>query len=220
MPSAETRISRPLDLEDLEFEDTPLFVIRTDHITPDFDLLFCNEAFRKLGLRTEILADEKGALLFRAWAHAGVSKPQYDFGGRIWSAHVASGCWKIVRATQSETQEQDQKTMDEDDDDENLRAPVFTRSNTELMGELKRDKAVFFRDTPGPNVHARMMEMSDVGVFEYNPEGKLLHANEAWYRLRYVGLLLPPTTMNDADDRLLVHILGTCQVMWNIPLWI
>lgn len=28
-----------------------------------------------------------------------------------------------------------------------------------------------------------MMEMSDVGVFEYFPDGKLIHANDAWYRL-------------------------------------
>jgi hypothetical protein len=29
-----------------------------------------------------------------------------------------------------------------------------------------------------------MMEMSDVGVFEYNTAGQLLHGNEAWYKLR------------------------------------
>lgn len=29
----------------------------------------------------------------------------------------------------------------------------------------------------------RMLEMSDVGVFEFDPEGKLMQANESWYTL-------------------------------------
>jgi PAS domain-containing protein len=183
-------------LEDLEFESTPLFVIRTDHIAPDFDFLFCNETFRKLGLRTAILATDKAALLFRSWAQAlGEFSPQYDFDGRTWSGKVAgkSGCWKIVRATHSETEEQDQTTIEEENDHENGvdigRTPILTRSRTELIGELKRERVVLLGDIPRTNLDARwesiqtMMEMSDVGVFEYNPEGKLLHGNEAWYRL-------------------------------------
>jgi PAS domain-containing protein len=201
MPSAKPRHSR-LDLEGLEFDKAPLFVIRTGESVLKFDLLFCNEAFRKLHLRDQVLAQDKAALLFRAWTQAlGEFKPRYDFGGRLWKAEVAesSGGWKIVRSTESNLDEQDQQRLGEEaKEDEGMgngRIPVFTRSRAQVMGELwKRDKAATFRNLPHTNLNARwesiqtMMEMSDVGVFEYNAEGKLLHANEAWYRLRCVPL--------------------------------
>jgi PAS domain-containing protein len=201
MPPAEPPRPRLLDLEDLESDHAPLFVIRTGELALEFDFLFCNESFRKLRLRDVILEQEKAALLFRSWAQTlGDSKPQYEFGGRVWHVEVAgrSGGWKVFTATESDTEEQDQQTMDDESREEegmgNGRTPVFTRSRTQLAGDLKRDRAISFRSLPQANLHARwesiqsMMEMSDVGVFEYNSEGRLVHANEAWYRLRYVPL--------------------------------
>jgi PAS domain-containing protein len=211
MPSAEPRHPRVLDLEDLESDNAPLFVIRTGELALEFDFLFCNEAFRKLRLRDAVLAQDKVALLFRSWAQAlGDFKSRYDFDGRVWHAEVAGrrGDWKIVRADEFEEEEQDQQALKEEQDQQALnedakeeegtdtdRAPVFTRSRTQLIGELKRDKSLTLNNLPSMTMNARwesiqsMMEMSDVGVFEYNAEGKLLHANEAWYRLRYVLLI-------------------------------
>jgi PAS domain-containing protein len=200
MPSAEPHHPR-LDLEDMESDKAPLFVIRTGELALEFEFIFYNEAFRKLHLRDQILAKDKAALLFRSWTQALCDfKPRYDFEGRVWEAEVAgrSGGWKIVRATESDMKEQDQKRPDQEAKQEegmgSGRTPVFTRSRTQFIGELKRDNPGPFRDPSCTNLNARwetiqtMMEMSDVGVFEYNSEGTLLHANEAWYRLRCVPL--------------------------------
>ncbi|KNG52233.1 putative histidine kinase HHK8p [Stemphylium lycopersici] len=195
MPSADRAHLRLLDLEDLESESVPLFVIKTGEIALGFDFVFCNEYFRKLRLRNSILSQDKAALLFRSWAQAlGDYKTEYEFDGRVWSAELAGkrGGWKIVRAVRSETTDGDQQMLDEEASGEDLsigRTPIFRRSRTDLMRELKSDSPVSLKNIPYTNLHARwesvqtMMEMSDVGVFEYNTEGKLLHANEAWYRL-------------------------------------
>ncbi|KAL1800773.1 hypothetical protein ACET3X_001115 [Alternaria dauci] len=196
MPSAECASARLLDLEELEYDAAPLFVIRAEEITLGFEFLFCNEAFRKLHLRNSILAKDRAALLFRSWAQAlGEYKPQYDFGGLVWTAETSgrNGNWKVVRAKEFDAKQQDLALSEKEaDDGDHLgtgRIPVFTRSKAQLISELKRDRAVSLRNIPYTSLHARwesiqtMMEMSDVGVFEYNAEGKLLHANEAWYRL-------------------------------------
>jgi PAS domain-containing protein len=202
MPSAEPGHLRLLDLDDLESNDAPLFIIKTGEMASNFDFLFCNEAFRKLRLRDTVLAQYKAALLFRSWVQAlGDFKPRYAFHGRVWQAEIAGrrGGWKLVKAIEPDGEERE-RTMDEQAKEEDGigtgRTPVFMRSRTQLIGELKRDSAATFKDLPHTNLDARwesihtIMEMSDVGVFEYNSEGKLLHANEAWYRLRYVPLHL------------------------------
>jgi PAS domain-containing protein len=197
MPSAERSNTRLLDLEDLDADTAPLFVIKAGDIALDFDFLFCNEVFRKLRLSNPILANDRAALLFRSWAQAlGEYKPRYDFGGRVWTAEISgrNGGWKVVRAMESDTQQQDSPPLEDNVDDNDHfsigQTPVFTRSKAQLISELKRDRTASLKNIPYTNLHARwesvqtMMEMSDVGVFEYNAEGKLLHANEAWYRLR------------------------------------
>ncbi len=197
MPSAQRSHACILDLEDLESDTAPLFVIKASEIALGFDFLFCNEVFRRLRLRSSILAEDRAALLFRSWAQAlGDYKPRYEFGGRIWMAEMAgrNGGWKVVRATEPDMQQQDPPALEEETDENDHtsigRTPVFTRSKAQLMSELRRDRKVSLKNIPFTNLHARwesiqtMMEMSDVGVFEYNSEGKLLHANEAWYRLR------------------------------------
>ncbi|KAI4707101.1 hypothetical protein J4E89_008040 [Alternaria sp. Ai002NY15] len=196
MPSAERSTTRLLDLEDLESDAAPLFVIKAGETALGFEFIFCNEAFRRLPLCNSILAEERASLLFRSWAQAlGEYKPRYEFGGHVWTAELAgrNGGFKLVRATGSDAQQQGAPSLEEEaDDDDHLtmsRAPVFTRSKAQLINDLKRDRSISLKNIPYTNLHARwesiqtMMEMSDVGVFEYNAEGKLLHANEAWYRL-------------------------------------
>ncbi|KAJ6195224.1 putative histidine kinase HHK8p [Bipolaris maydis] len=196
MPSADPSHPRLLDLEDLESEKTPLFVIKIGEITPEYDIAFGNKPFRALDLRGPILAQGREALLFRSWTQAlGDFKPEYDFSSRRWSVEYAgrSRSWKIIRAISSQTPEKDQLLLDEKADGngqlENDRGLVSSRSGTDLVMRVKPEKPKSLKNLPTTNLNARwesiqtMMEMSDVGVFEYNSSGKLIHANEAWYRL-------------------------------------
>jgi len=195
MPSAEHARPRILDLDDLESDTAPLFVIKTVETALEFEPLFYNESFRQLHLHGSILAQDKAALLFRSWAQAlGDFYPEHEFGGRIWRAESAgrNGGWKVVKAKASKERTQLQPVPDEDATDGRDRTTILTRSKTEFMRGFKRGRKFSLEDIPRTHLHARwesiqtMMEMSDVGVFEYNSEGRLLHANEAWYRLRYV----------------------------------
>ncbi|EUC36135.1 hypothetical protein COCCADRAFT_34420 [Bipolaris zeicola 26-R-13] len=196
MPSADPSHSRLLDLEELESEKTPLFVIKIGEITPEYDIAFCNQPFRALDLRGPILAQGREALLFRSWTLAlGDFKPEYYFFSRRWVVEYAgrSGSWKIIRAISSETPEKDQQSLDEkanrNGHSSNDRGLISSRSRTDLDKQVKPEKPKSLKSLPTTNLNARwesiqtMMEMSDVGVFEYNSSGKLMHANEAWYRL-------------------------------------
>ncbi|USP74691.1 hypothetical protein yc1106_01965 [Curvularia clavata] len=197
MPSANPSPSHLLDLEDLESESAPLFVIKTGEITPEFDILFSNHSFRTLGLRTSILAQGRAPLLFRSWAQAVRNfKPEYEFSNRIWSAECAgrSGDWKIIKAVSSETPEKDQQMLDDAKENEDGhfttdQSSTSIRSRTHFITQYENEKPELLKHLPSTNLNARwesiqtMMEMSDVGVFEYNSQGKLVHANEAWYRL-------------------------------------
>lgn len=83
--STDSSYANPLNLERLEFDPAPCFVVRTGQTTRPFELIFCNEALRVLPARNLILADDKAALLFRSWAQAlGDFKPHHEFDGRIW----------------------------------------------------------------------------------------------------------------------------------------
>ena len=186
-----------LGLELLESDPTPLFIIRVGRDALAFDILYSNQTFREQGLRDVVLASRPDALLFRSWAQAigHAVKHHYDFAGTRWTTEVAgTGVpMKVVRATGFLSQEQcsqhgsaPRRVLEQIPDSlESTACSVCTRSE-----EVDTDGAALLRKMPHTNLPARwegiqtMMEMSDVGVFEYNTEGQLLHANEAWYRLR------------------------------------
>jgi PAS domain-containing protein len=210
-----------LDLETLESDPVPTFVLKTGLDILEFDLLFCNEAFRREGFRQRVGEQNRSALLFRSWSQAlGDYNPQHDFQQRRWVAQEAgkNGTWRIIRAV---------KLLPELDADENSSIPeatkeavvkpdfgnwghVYHRSKDEIMQDMKVNKSVLLKTLPRTNLTARweglqtMMEMSDVGVFEYNADGKLIHANEAWYKLRYVvhlGILIISTNAFSSHPR-------------------
>lgn len=192
-----------VDLEALETNPKPLFIIRVGTNALAFDLLYANEAFRQRDLREVVLASGKEALLFRSWTQAFGQpvKPTYEFAERTWSAEVVGDRikMKVVWATgflSEEKSAQDaygpRRSLDGVPDPlKSTRSPIYTRSKEDFMKRADNDGAAFLQRMPRTNLNAHwegiqtMMEMSDVGVFEYNTEGKLLHANEAWYRLRY-----------------------------------
>lgn len=189
-----------LDLDTLEEDPIPTFVIKIDQGALDFAFAFCNEAFRREGLKACVEEQNQKAVLFRSWAQVlGYSKPQYEFQGRRWFSQEAgkNRTWKIVRAAEVLPKEEVEKdgTTSEYEKEAVVKADVgnwgrvYRRSKDEMLQEMKVNKSVLGDTLPRTNLTARweglqtMMEMTDVGVFEYNPEGKLIHANEAWYRL-------------------------------------
>ena len=185
-----------LDLDILEFYCTPTFVLRNGTGAIDFDIIFCNDAFRKGKLRDVVQAPDRSALLFRSWAQV-VDKFQetYRFGPTTWSAEIAGrdGKWKIVRTMDySSIEQRAQEERKSAEEGTNIRAMsahhIDRREN--FLKEIGAASLPPVRDAPQANLRQRwetlqtVMEMSDVGVFEYAPDGKLIHGNEAWYRLR------------------------------------
>jgi signal transduction histidine kinase/CheY-like chemotaxis protein len=185
---------RSLHLDVLESDPLPTFVIRTSDQAIPFELLFCNEAFRQASLQKTVLASTKEATLFRSWGLATrLANPRHIFAGRTWAATTPGSKkgWKIVKAIEIAQINQDHAaatdnpvaSAQEEDDDH------YKKPKDVLVQALNKRPQVPLGAFPISNVIARwdslqtMMEMSDVGVFEYLPNGKLIHANDAWYRL-------------------------------------
>jgi hypothetical protein len=188
-----------LDVEVLESDPAPTFIIRVSTTALKFDALYANEAYRTGGFQDVVLADNREALLFRSWAQAlgrgNTSQPV--FAGWTWSAELSprNGTLKLIRAMKPVPEERlSRKYQDSrvtyDLPQLSTRRQTQPWSTDDFATSLDHERPALLLNLPHTNMDARwkvmqaMMEMSDVGVFEYNPEGKLLHGNEAWYRLR------------------------------------
>jgi hypothetical protein len=197
---------RALDLETFEFDEAPAFIIRVGSTALNFGLLYTNEAFRNGRFRDDILANDREALLFRSWAQALVlpADSQYDFGGCTWTAELAtkSAALKTVRAVHFLSEEHCSKGTLKLASNESLQSIASStlgceRTKADHTKEVIQDRPALFPILPRTNLTARwegiqtMLEMSDVGVFEYNLEGKLMHANKSYYRRRWATLLQP-----------------------------
>ncbi|KAH3981691.1 hypothetical protein HBH98_069180 [Parastagonospora nodorum] len=182
------------DLEAIELHPAPKFVIKTGPTALDFDLLYGNEAFRTGELRSNVLDEKKEALLFRSWAQSlsGHGDVQHEFAGWTWSAQLpmqGSGL-KVVSGEKSlEKGDAGQARTGYPNTSFTDRSHVYTPAKEGFATGMDSRARSLSHSIPRTNIIARwegiqaMMEMSDVGVFEYNTEGKLLHANEAWYKL-------------------------------------
>jgi PAS domain-containing protein len=174
------------DLEMLEFDESPAFVIRVGAIALEFEVLYANEAFRKGSFGDIILADDREALLFRSWAQA-LGQPadtQHEYAGCLWTGQIVgkSGAMKVIKGMYDFLSEELSIENSGTGSSESL--PSVSSS-----GSI-RERPTLPRHLPRTNLTARwegiqtMLEMSDVGVFEFNMDGNLMHANEAYYRLR------------------------------------
>jgi hypothetical protein len=188
------------DLMLMELDVTPTFVIRVGATVLQFDLLYANRAFREGRFREAILAENREALLFRSWAQAlgQLVESQHELAGYIWSAQVGpkNGILKAISATRRISQEvleatQGNKLHDSTSNPWAEGEKAFhTQMNVQQKHKLFHEQLPVLRHLPRTNLIARwegiqtMMELSDVGVFEYNKDGTLMHANEAWYKLR------------------------------------
>ncbi len=222
----------PLDLETLEYDPAPLFVIRTGQSTTGFAIIFCNEAFRSENFKERIEAQNRSALLFRSWAQAlGDYKPHHEFGDRRWYAYETGRDrrLKVIRAEQvavKEVSEIDANTTESEKEavvkaDVGNWGRVYHRSKDEMLREMKDNKSILEEISPRSHLTARweglqtMMEMSDVGVFEYNSEGKLIHANKAWYRLSSHPRNLPAHVEFSFMDLVYPEDQALVMTMWN-----
>jgi hypothetical protein len=184
-----------VNIEALEQHPAPKFVIKVSTSAIKFDILYANEALRTRELRDLITGQNREALLFRSWAQSigGKDRSRHGFAGWTWSAEAAmeNGALRIISGERIanenpalETREGPSARL------ATHRSPVPVRSREESTKGLNPDGKVLSHPVPRTHLSAHwegvqaMMEMSDVGVFEYNPEGKLIHANEAWYKLR------------------------------------
>ncbi|KAL6702936.1 hypothetical protein ACN47E_000778 [Coniothyrium glycines] len=189
------------DLCALESDPNPTFVVRAGTINAKFELLYANEAFRRGGFRSAVISSKQTAVAFRLWAQS-LSTPshdEYEFAGKKWTSIMPEidVRLKFVQTLPS---------IGED----NLRygsasPPRAVRGVSDPAVGSRRPSLGFFdqpfkeykyptamtllHDIPQTDLRARwegiqvMMEMSDIGVFECDPNGKLLYANESWYKL-------------------------------------
>ena len=226
------RPTSSLDLDTLDEDPSPTFVIRTGQDAIDFSFAFCNEAFLREGLAAKVEEQKRAAILFKSWAQAlGDYKPHHDFQGRRWLPQEVGKhrTWKVIRAAGTAPgDEVGEDALTSDSEKEAVVKSnvtnwglVYHRSRDEIFRDMNVNKSVLVDSLPRNNLTARweglqtMMEMSDVGVFEYNTEGKLIHANEAWYRLSSHPQNLPAHVEYSFMD--LVHPDDQALVMsmWN-----
>jgi PAS domain S-box-containing protein len=101
-PTCPSRTSL-LDIDILEEDPVPTFVIKVGTHANPFEMLFCNASFRKSDFRDTILATTRPARLFRVWCEALSFQRMHNFDGRVWAAEVVGreGNWKVVRAAES-----------------------------------------------------------------------------------------------------------------------
>lgn len=221
-----------LDLDILDEDPIPLFVIKIGRDAIDFAFAFCNEAFRREGLAAKVKEQNRAAILFRSWAQAlGDYKPHHDFQGRRWLPQEAGRhrTWKIVRAAEAAPEDQiSEEALTPDSEKEAIVKSnvtnwgrVYHRSKDQILRDMKANKSLLNDSLPRTNLTARweglqtMMEMSDVGVFEYNTEGKLIHANEAWYRLSSHPRNLPAHVEYSFMDLVYPDDRALVMSMWN-----
>jgi len=188
-------IERPglLDLEDLELDPAPAFIIKVGTDALEFDLLYANEAFRSSGLREHVLSDTPTAVAFRTWAQAYVQSrdSRRGFAELTWFGEVTKkeGALKVIKATETSVSVQSSRQSSKQHDSQSLLEKAKVTVYEQPGNETKRIRS----DSSSANLSSRlesfhtMMEMSDVGVFEYDTDGVLLYANEAYYRLRSVA---------------------------------
>lgn len=219
MPASSSR-DPSLDLNILEADHVPTFVIKSGVEAIPFEILYGNQSFRTGRFREAICRTELPALRFRAWTQALVFDKTHEFGGHVWAGEVAGkdGGWKVVKLHNSMLEKQPQDALsDPDSDSQPLR---LSRSPTSHLlasphpqtyntigsttfrfdehsdSDMSQDVSKVNPSPPEPsrpmsmstNVEliSSMLEMMDVGVFELGPTGRVIYANDTWYRLRCV----------------------------------
>lgn len=146
-------------------ERNPNFIVPIDSLIPiPFEILVSNDAF-KADIEAQVEGSGKTAVQFRAWAQTVASwRDLYEFGGRTWTAYSIEGRWKSIRALDQSLQEARNATEHRKD---------LLSGNQDAIQRLEE---VRLAEARLASLY-RMMNMSDVGTFEYAPTGALRRAN-------------------------------------------
>lgn len=205
----------------LDADPTPTFLIPIDPTKPVvFHVLISNGAFKAISDLESLLCEHSSsALQFRSWAQSAANwRKSYAFEGRSWTAFTIQGRWKVIRAG------------------ERMRSTSDGHVSARTTSPSPEDNARRLRDARSMDVRLEslqtMMEMSDVGVFEYDPSGILIRANESWYNLSlhprvskmqsdfsFMGLVYPPDIplVISQWNKLSQGIPVTFEMRWKAP---
>lgn len=155
----------------LDADPQPTFLIPIDLLNPiEFRILKTNTTFDDIEcLNGLICRDSNASLLFRSWAQALKWRESYDFADYTWIAFSIQARWKAIRGIK-----QIHKSAHG--------LPIVHKEISRRLEDaekLQKDASML-----GARLDSlqKMMEMSDVGVFEYHLNGTLTRANESWYR--------------------------------------
>jgi hypothetical protein len=157
----------------LDSDPRPTFLVPIEPgAVIQFELLLWYEAFLNAHTRDDVLAQKNPPKQFRSWCQTVVHwREDYDFAGRTWTAFRVQKRWKCIQTSKAVSR-------------------VFMPAVDKHPDSLREDEIRMLQDQVNADARLaslyRMMEMSDVGTFEYNPQGTLLRAN--------VSITIPATT--------------------------
>ena len=150
----------------IDADPNPTFIVPINLLAPvPFELLLWNHAFDDGSLQTDCQLETDEARQFRAWTQVvTLWREQYQFAGRTWTAFKIEDRLKCIRATGAVVREPRELKH-------GGKGPLNLNEET-----IRKLEEVKMADARLASLY-RMMEMSDVGTFEYAPEGNLLRAN-------------------------------------------
>ncbi|KAF2756763.1 hypothetical protein EJ05DRAFT_539647 [Pseudovirgaria hyperparasitica] len=160
----------------LDADPRPTFFVPIDltAIVP-FRIVSGNTAFRQDKIADTINKDEEASHRFRAWCQTvALWRKEYDFADATWGAFNIRGRWRCIRALRQVPQSH--KKIE-------FGLAVGVGPDSLSVEDAKHRLQDIKRYDQRLASLYTMMEMSDVGTFEYSPEGTLIRANDSWYRL-------------------------------------
>ncbi|KAH8900446.1 hypothetical protein GQ53DRAFT_128251 [Thozetella sp. PMI_491] len=205
----------------LDADPSPTFLVPIDPTKPiPFQSCITNAAFRALGGAETLLGPETNEVLqFRSWVQAIVNwREAYHFAGRTWTAFSIQDRWKAVRGGINKEVLPEGVVATRMNSSPGPDAQVLMDSSSVMGARLESLQ--------------KMMEMSDVGVFEYHPSGTLIRANQSWYNLSrhprelmahqdfsFMDLVYPPDVplVMSQWNRLSQGIPVTFEMRWKAP---
>jgi hypothetical protein len=201
MPHENTS-SCTFDIETLEYDEAPVFILEVGTAALQFDILYANKVFRNEKIKDTVQVDRQEAIRFRAWVQA-LGQPddsRHEFAGYVWSSNVAKKSGEVLKAVRGTPDQGSPKVQSHDqgataEEGNENHGPIHKYPKRRDSSISDGDIPAMLRNVPRTNFNARwegiqtMLEMSDVGVFECSMNGTLMYANDAWYRLRLVSLV-------------------------------
>lgn len=173
------------------------FVVNLTTLDNDpFGIAFANKALlREESVYAQIQERGRAAAATEFWAWVrGVDvdgDQKHDFAARSWIRWEVDGEWAVISSHQSATSRGGSLQRTRSDvlrrtsqspDIPNV-SPLASKAGLSSDDSSATSGTLTNMSNTRLAVFYKMLEMTDVAVFEYHPSGVLLHANEAFYRL-------------------------------------